>query len=479
MLFVWLVLIIFHCVEGVSVIVVGAGASGIAATAKLLDNNVTNVTILEAENLLGGRVRTVSFGDGLVELGAEYCHGQEGNFVYEVAQHLLEPSDEFFAQNVYYSNGTKLDVTLMKELVPLIYYYNKQSNETFDSKGKSLEDLFYHRLNSTVVQKYKNDEEKLKIVLKEFPRYAETYIASAEGAFSWSHLSIDKDYQESPGHQMLVWKKVGYKTIFDFLLKKHSIEDKLHLNSKVTQINWNQSELVTVYTSDNKSYSADFVIFTPSVGVLKHEKTLFNPPLPPLKQQSIKATGFAGVMKAFVQFRTKWWLDNDTEFSFLWSENDLKNTSFTSGPSKNGIPWVSQLTDFLKVPHNPKVWVWWISGDLIPELEKLPPETMKAGFVYVLDKFLGKNYNVSEIEAIVTSKWYTNEHFRGVYSFTKTGFYEKGFSHQEKLGEPLVGVSGKPAVLFAGEATNGVHYSTVHGAIETGFREAGRIIQTL
>ncbi|XP_001813632.2 spermine oxidase-like isoform X1 [Tribolium castaneum] len=478
MLFVWLVLIIFHCVEGVSVIVVGAGASGIAATAKLLDNNVTNVTILEAENLMGGRVWTVSFGNGLVELGAEYCTGQKGNFVYEVAQHLLEPSEELFAHNVYYSNGTKLDVALMNELVPLIYEFNKQSNETFDSKGKSLEDLFYHRLNSTVVQKYKNDEEKLRIVLKEFPRHAETYIAPTEGAFTWSDISVDKDYQECEGHPM-VWKKVGYKTIFDFLLKKHSIEDKLHLNSKVTQINWNQSELVTVYTSDNKSYSADFVIFTPSVGVLKHEKTLFNPPLPSSKQQSIKATGFAGVMKAFVQFRTKWWLDNDTEFSFLWSENDLKNTSFTSGPSKNGIPWVSQLTDFLKVPHNPKVWVWWISGDLIHELEKLPPETMKAGFVYVLDKFLGKNYNVSEIEAIVTPKWYTNEHFRGVYSFTKTGFYEKGFSHQEKLGEPLVGVSGKPAVLFAGEATNRVHYATVHGAIETGFREAGRIIQTL
>jgi spermine oxidase len=40
----------------------------------------------------------------------------------------------------------------------------------------------------------------------------------------------------------------------------------------------------------------------------------------------------------------------------------------------------------------------------------------------------------------------------------------------------LTDVSGKPVVLFAGEASNPVHYSTVHGAIETGRREALRLI---
>lgn len=44
------------------------------------------------------------------------------------------------------------------------------------------------------------------------------------------------------------------------------------------------------------------------------------------------------------------------------------------------------------------------------------------------------------------------------------------------LAEPLL-VNGKPIVLFAGEATHSHFYSTVHGAIESGFREAERIIQ--
>lgn len=33
------------------------------------------------------------------------------------------------------------------------------------------------------------------------------------------------------------------------------------------------------------------------------------------------------------------------------------------------------------------------------------------------------------------------------------------------------------AILFAGEATNPHHFSTVHGAIESGWREADRLIQ--
>lgn len=32
-------------------------------------------------------------------------------------------------------------------------------------------------------------------------------------------------------------------------------------------------------------------------------------------------------------------------------------------------------------------------------------------------------------------------------------------------------------VMFAGEATHTHHYSTVHGAVESGFREADRLIK--
>lgn len=34
----------------------------------------------------------------------------------------------------------------------------------------------------------------------------------------------------------------------------------------------------------------------------------------------------------------------------------------------------------------------------------------------------------------------------------------------------------KPTIQFAGEATHPYYYSTVHGAVETGYREAERLI---
>ena len=42
-----------------------------------------------------------------------------------------------------------------------------------------------------------------------------------------------------------------------------------------------------------------------------------------------------------------------------------------------------------------------------------------------------------------------------------------------KMAEPAM--DGK--LLFAGEATHPRHFSTVHGAIESGWREADRIIE--
>lgn len=47
----------------------------------------------------------------------------------------------------------------------------------------------------------------------------------------------------------------------------------------------------------------------------------------------------------------------------------------------------------------------------------------------------------------------------------------------EKLAEPIVNEMGKPLIQFAGEATNDKHYACVHGAIETGWREAERLIR--
>lgn len=43
-------------------LIVGAGASGIAAASMLMQYGVHSIVILEAENRIGGRINTVPFG---------------------------------------------------------------------------------------------------------------------------------------------------------------------------------------------------------------------------------------------------------------------------------------------------------------------------------------------------------------------------------------------------------------------------------
>lgn len=72
------------------------------------------------------------------------------------------------------------------------------------------------------------------------------------------------------------------------------------------------------------------------------------------------------------------------------------------------------------------------------------------------------------------SKWYSNPHFRGTYSFQTPEAHET--SAERILAEPLTNYDNSPILLFAGEATNFIHYGTVQGAVETGYREANRIL---
>lgn len=44
--------------------------------------------ILEAESRIGGRIQSVDFGIGKIDLGAQWCHGKKNNLVYESVKDL-------------------------------------------------------------------------------------------------------------------------------------------------------------------------------------------------------------------------------------------------------------------------------------------------------------------------------------------------------------------------------------------------------
>ncbi|XLR35786.1 hypothetical protein S83_026508, partial [Arachis hypogaea] len=71
-----------------SVIIVGAGISGISASKVLAEKGVDDIIILEASDRIGGRIRKEQFGGVSVELGAGWIAGvggRESNPVWELA----------------------------------------------------------------------------------------------------------------------------------------------------------------------------------------------------------------------------------------------------------------------------------------------------------------------------------------------------------------------------------------------------------
>lgn len=65
--------------------------------------------------------------------------------------------------------------------------------------------------------------------------------------------------------------------------------EKVELNKVVTSIDYTSGQNVMITTRDGCEYSAAYVIFTGSLGVLKEKhSTMFIPPLPQKKQRAIE-----------------------------------------------------------------------------------------------------------------------------------------------------------------------------------------------
>lgn len=102
------------------IIIVGAGAAGIAAACRLFENGLQNLLILEAENRIGGRINSVEFADGVVDLGAQWCHGEVNNSVYNLVKelNLLSRSfNDYSDFNFCLSNGSTLDKDVTRKFM--------------------------------------------------------------------------------------------------------------------------------------------------------------------------------------------------------------------------------------------------------------------------------------------------------------------------------------------------------------------------
>ncbi|XP_066155628.1 spermine oxidase-like [Euwallacea fornicatus] len=456
----------------VSIIVIGSGPSGIAASTKLLKNNFTNITILEAEHRIGGRINSVRFGNAYVDLGAEFCHGQEGNIVYSMEQsyNILQHSTEDF--QILRSNGEKVDKKTRKKLIDFAESL-AASNETTEgceyvkSVGECL------RIKAKEIPQTSQDPKEVEI-LTEAIEFVDAYLCSYDSSFDLNDLKSTTEYKLCGGDIYMNWNGHGYKTILEIMMEKYPnnkglpIDDKIFMGKEVDNItNWDEDK-ITVTTTDGNKYLADHVIFTPSLGVLKadHER-LFSPALSEDKVEAIKQRGFGAILKVILHFPDKWWDSHFYMFLFTKEDKDVLK--------KKNMEWLLNINGFSQAESNPNVLIAWFAGKYVPRIENLTDEEVLTAHKFVIHKFLSPYYNVTMPDKLLKSEWYSNPHFRGTYSYESAKSTAKNL--QAKLAAPLNSKTGKPNVMFAGEATHPHYFSTVHGAIESGYREAERLIQ--
>lgn len=464
------------------IVVVGAGAAGIAAAAKLLEYGFENVLILEAENRIGGRVYTAKFGEYLVDLGAQWVHGDKRNVVYELAAplNLLEHSSmEAYMYEVFTGPGMLLDDSVARNVLDFYLQTRNIPNSVAERLTGSEGDYFVPRF----LEYFAAHPELNDTLRDELLWHYNIVQVSGSSANSWFDVAAYSNYTPIEGDYLVNWKDKGYGTILDVLMKKIPdpekelpVRNKTILNSEVVKIDHtDENGPIKVTTSDGREYLADHVIVTVSLGVLKAEyETLFDPPLPERKINSIRSLGFGAVAKLLLAFEEPWWMDvlehNKSGFAFLWDKEtreEYKNTP--------GAEWISYMEGCFFIQHKPRLLLCWISGEGAHLLDTLPDEQVFNQTVSVIEELFSPVYNFTPPTAMIRNQWSTNKHFRGTYSY-KSVEAAKLNASAAVLSEPIMRLD-KPIILFGGEATNQGRYATVHGAIESGWREAHRLIR--
>ncbi|XP_066589216.1 spermine oxidase-like isoform X2 [Prorops nasuta] len=331
---------------------------------------------------------------------------------------------------------------------------------------------------------YKNIKENPVIELneaKQFLDWIEKFDNSLQCSDSWFDVSAKglREYWECDGDPLLNWKDRGYKTVFEILMKAFPnspkalpILKKVEFNKEVYSIDYHAPNEIVVKTADGMKYSANHVIFTASLGVLKdRQSTMFHPFLPSRKQLAIKSLNIGTANKIFLEFPHQWWEPNSAGFCMIWPEEEKLDFLKTNKDSQ----WLLDVFQFFTVDYQPRVLCAWICGPNARYIESLPDCTILDGLSTLLETFLGKTYNVVKPDRMLRSKWFMDKHIRGSYTFLSMTSEELNVRPRD-LAEPITDARGKPILMFAGEATDDHYFSTVHGAVGSGFREADRLI---
>jgi monoamine oxidase len=296
------------------ILVIGAGIAGVTAAQELAEAG-HDVTLLEASGRVGGRIRTVQpTGWPIpIELGASWVHDTSASeLAAELADLGVSTSPFDYEQSALGTNGEPVDnidqaVEPAQETVELATAW-ANDQDTDLSLAQAIE-------QSGAAEETEVTRQVLAAVLN--GEIATEYGASADELSAWWGQDEGSD-----GDDLLVTG--GYGQLVTSPAKDLTVK----LNHNVSSVRWNESG-VTLTHSDTRAASpadgtaesteestADRVVVTVPLGVLKAASIVFDPPLPTAKQAAINAIGMGVLDKFWFRFDEQFW-SNET---LMWTQ---------------------------------------------------------------------------------------------------------------------------------------------------------------
>ncbi len=400
------------------VVVIGAGAAGLAA-AKTLASNGREFAVLEASHRIGGRAYTEDVHPGApFDLGAHWIHSPTINPLFSLANaegSALEEEDEedyeFYTVDAYFEDGAWLPGSSSKSLGQFVL----AQFERVEAAMEGGED-------AAVVDLIDNDHRwapYLHLFFGQDFTCDVDQISAADGV-SFEHHGNDYAVVDGMGRLLQCW----------------GASIPVELNAAVRQVDWS-GDRIRLQTARGEVV-ANQVILTVSTGVLANRQIEFVPALPADKQTAIGDLPMGSCTRIAIAF------DSDVlepwPADFTIKPNDQLPLHFRNRPF--GYDYVEVVTGGRFAEWMEKVGEQATIDLVLDYLAEIEPDRRKLN-----------------VTRRIVSAWDGDPWTRGSYSYARPG----KLSAREALAQPI-----DQRLFFAGEACVIGQQATVHGAMQSG-----------
>ena len=440
--------------RSVDVVVVGAGAAGLAAARDLAGAGLS-IALLEARGRVGGRILTVRDSDapGPIELGAEFLHGAAEETLRIVRAARLEvvklPDEHLQGQNGRFH--------AMADFWGLIERSGRDIARLL--KRRNGRDLSVH----DYLERAALPPERRAMLAM----FVEGYHAAHLDLISAGALANGdgeaSDDEKDAQHRLVE----GYDGVARWLRDGLDPDQvQLRLGTTVTGVRWKRGEVVVtcrgVDGADVEPFRARAAVITVPHAVLKARQIRFQPEVPAL-ERAVDLLEAGQVFKIVLRFRDSFWDEPDFVKRRLARRNGTPEPLAFVHARGVAVPtWWTMRP--LRLP----LLTGWAGG---PQAESLLAESPAARLERSLDA-LSKGLAVprrliaDSLEAWYCYDWRADPFSRAAYTYARVG----GLNAQKVLARPVMGT-----LFFAGEATSSDETGTVAGALASGRRAARQL----